>query len=88
MKVAIIIPCYNEADRLDANKFTEYLLQNTHVHFYFIDDGSTDNTISIPLVHPKMVSSHFKAETFIEVQQFNRPLIFRFFQKLERSFTR
>ena len=47
MKVAIIIPCYNEADRLDANKFTEYLLQNTHVHFYFIDDGSTDNTIII-----------------------------------------
>ena len=47
MKVAIIIPCYNEADRLDANKFTEYLLQNAHVHFYFIDDGSTDNTISI-----------------------------------------
>ena len=47
MKVAIIIPCYNEADRLDTNKFTEYLLQNTHVHFYFIDDGSTDNTIFI-----------------------------------------
>jgi len=47
MKVAIIIPCYNESDRLDANKFTEYLLQNAHVHFYFIDDGSTDNTISI-----------------------------------------
>ena len=47
MKVAIIIPCYNEADRLDVSKFTEYLLQNTHVHFYFIDDGSTDNTISI-----------------------------------------
>ena len=47
MKVAIIIPCYNEADRLDANNSTEYLLQNAHVHFYFIDDGSTDNTISI-----------------------------------------
>ena len=47
MKVAIIIPCYNEADRLDANKFIDYLLQNTHVHFFFIDDGSTDNTILI-----------------------------------------
>ena len=44
MKVAVIIPCFNEADRLDVNKFTEYLLQNTHVHFYFIDDGSTDDT--------------------------------------------
>ena len=44
MKVVIIIPCYNEANRLDANKFIDYLSQNTHLHFIFIDDGSTDNT--------------------------------------------
>ncbi len=44
MKVAIIIPCYNEADRLDTNKFVDYLSQNTHLHFIFVDDGSTDNT--------------------------------------------
>ena len=36
----------------------------------------------------KIVTSHFKADTFVERQQFSRPLIFRFFQKLERSFTR
>ena len=44
MKVVIIIPCYNEADRLDTNKFIDYLSNNTHLHFIFIDDGSTDNT--------------------------------------------
>ena len=44
MKVAIIVPCYNEADRLDTNKFIDYLSKNTHLHFLFIDDGSTDNT--------------------------------------------
>ena len=44
MKVVIIIPCYNEAERLDANKFIDYLSQNTHLHFIFVDDGSTDNT--------------------------------------------
>ena len=44
MKVVIIIPCYNEADRLDTNKFIDYLSKNTHLHFIFIDDGSTDNT--------------------------------------------
>ena len=44
MKVVIIIPCYNEADRLDPNKFIDYLSKNTHLHFIFIDDGSTDNT--------------------------------------------
>ena len=44
MKVVIIIPCYNEADRLDTNKFIDYLSQNTHLHFIFVDDGSTDVT--------------------------------------------
>lgn len=47
MKVVIIIPCYNEADRLDTNKFIDYLSQNTHLHFIFVDDGSTDNTSKI-----------------------------------------
>ncbi len=58
MKVAIIIPCYNEADRLDANKFVDYLLQNKHVHFYFIDDGSTDNTIIILNEIMSKINSH------------------------------
>ena len=44
MKIVIIIPCYNEADRLDTNKFIDYLSKNSHLHFIFIDDGSTDNT--------------------------------------------
>ena len=44
MKVVIIIPCYNEAERLDTNKFIDYLSQNTHLHFIFVDDGSTDDT--------------------------------------------
>ena len=44
MKIVIIIPCYNEADRLDTNKFIDYLSKNTHLHFIFVDDGSTDNT--------------------------------------------
>ena len=44
MKVVIIIPCYNEADRVDTNNFIDYLSQNTHLHYIFVDDGSTDNT--------------------------------------------
>jgi len=44
MKVVIIIPCFNEGNRLDANKFIDYLSKNTHLHFIFVDDGSTDNT--------------------------------------------
>ena len=47
MKVVIIFPCYNEADRLDINKFIDYIFQNIHLHFLFVDDGSTDNTSRI-----------------------------------------
>ena len=47
MKVVIINPCYNEADRLDVNKFIDYLSQNTHLQFHFVDDGSTNNTSRI-----------------------------------------
>ena len=44
MKIAIIVPCYNEGKRLEINKFNDYLLCNDHIHFIFVDDGSTDNT--------------------------------------------
>ena len=45
-------------------------------------------SINIPLEHPTMVVSLFKADKLVECQQFSRPLIFRILQKLERSFTR
>ena len=44
MKVVIIIPSYNEAERLDINNFIDYLSRNTYLHIIFVDDGSTDNT--------------------------------------------
>lgn len=43
-KIAIIIPCYNEADRLDIYHFIEYAKNNLNVCFFFINDGSTDHT--------------------------------------------
>jgi glycosyltransferase involved in cell wall biosynthesis len=41
---AIIVPCYNEANRIDVNKFKVFEKQNDIIHFYFINDGSSDNT--------------------------------------------
>ncbi len=40
----IIIPCYNEAERLDADAFMEYAAREPDVRFLFVDDGSTDDT--------------------------------------------
>jgi dolichyl-phosphate beta-glucosyltransferase len=41
---AIIIPCYNEADRLPVNAFLEFGEKHPDVQFYFVNDGSKDET--------------------------------------------
>jgi len=40
----IIIPCYNEEKRINIEKFVNFSNANP-VSFYFVNDGSTDNTI-------------------------------------------
>ena len=40
----IVIPCYNEARRLEAAPFAAFLEGNPGVRFVFVDDGSTDTT--------------------------------------------
>lgn len=46
-KTAIIIPCYNEENRLDSKKYYESSTRNPEVHFIFMNDGSTDKTEEI-----------------------------------------
>lgn len=41
--VYLVIPCYNEADRLDVSGIDE-LLSDDRVHLVLVDDGSTDET--------------------------------------------
>jgi len=42
--VVIVIPCFNEGDRLPANQFVAFLRRHSHISFLFVDDGSSDNT--------------------------------------------
>jgi len=44
MKVAVVVPCYNEAGRLDVDALTRYLTRHPRVNLLFVDDGSTDAT--------------------------------------------
>lgn len=46
-KTAIIIPCYNEAGRLQAREFIRAAAANPFLHFLFVNDGSTDETPGI-----------------------------------------
>jgi len=43
-KNLIIIPCYNEEYRLDVVSFSQFAIDFPNIYFFFVDDGSTDNT--------------------------------------------
>ena len=47
MDVGIIIPCYNEAHRLNIKQFRIYLNDYTDFHLCFVNDGSQDDTLSV-----------------------------------------
>lgn len=43
-KACIIIPCYNEENRLPVSEFKEFFDQSSDISYCFINDGSTDKT--------------------------------------------
>lgn len=43
-KTIVVVPCYNEAQRLDLPQFTALLSQDNDVSLLLVDDGSTDET--------------------------------------------
>lgn len=45
--VGVVIPCYNEADRIDPEPFLGFVDQNLGYHLCFVNDGSTDNTLEV-----------------------------------------
>lgn len=46
MKNGVIVPCYNEADRLKFNEFASFLNQNSSYVLCFVNDGSKDDTLN------------------------------------------
>lgn len=49
MTTGIIIPCYNEAKRLDRNAFLQAIVQYPDYHLCFVNDGSKDDTLAVLL---------------------------------------
>ena len=46
-QTAIIVPCYNEITRLPKQDFSNFIKLESDFDFYFINDGSTDNTFEM-----------------------------------------
>jgi CheY-like chemotaxis protein len=45
--VGVVIPCYNEAERLLSTEFIEFIDRNSGYHLCFVNDGSKDNTLEV-----------------------------------------
>ncbi|HAI12052.1 MAG TPA: family 2 glycosyl transferase [Phycisphaerales bacterium] len=43
----LVIPCYNEASRLDIPTIERFVMSNTQVNLLFVNDGSNDNTFTV-----------------------------------------
>jgi dolichyl-phosphate beta-glucosyltransferase len=43
-RLQLVIPCYNEAARLNTNEFVRFVTARSDVGLLFVDDGSTDST--------------------------------------------
>ncbi len=45
--VGVVIPCYNEAERLSGVDFKDFAHKNLGYQLCFVNDGSTDNTLEV-----------------------------------------
>ena len=46
-KCCIIIPCYNESERILAAEFLTFVAENQNFTLLFVNDGSTDDTLNV-----------------------------------------
>lgn len=45
--VGVVIPCYNEEERLLSKEFIDYIDKNSGYHLCFVNDGSKDRTLEV-----------------------------------------
>ena len=45
--VGVVIPCYNEEERLSGQEFKNFVHSNLGYHLCFVNDGSTDRTLEV-----------------------------------------
>ena len=58
-KICVIIPCYNEAQRLELEVFREFVGREKRFDFCFVNDGSQDNTSEVSRGAVELESGRF-----------------------------
>lgn len=59
MNSIVVVPCYNESNRLNINEFDKFAKSNPFIRFLFVNDGSEDDTINVLMKMHKDNSSFF-----------------------------
>lgn len=47
LSLCIVIPCYNESERLPVNALRAFAEAHAHIHFLLVNDGSSDATAAV-----------------------------------------
>lgn len=63
--LAIIIPCYNEANRLRQEAYLQFAIAHPDIAIYFVNDGSTDHTQTV-LEHLKSKATSIQVISLLE----------------------
>src|SRR4051812_5296005 len=46
-RITLVVPCFNEEQRLDVSVFRAFELSGYELQFLFVNDGSTDGTLRV-----------------------------------------
>jgi dolichyl-phosphate beta-glucosyltransferase len=65
-RVTLVVPCYNEAARLQPSAFVRFAEREPDVHFVFVDDGSRDATRAMLLALCRSAPERFELVVLAE----------------------
>ncbi|MFW6219195.1 MAG: glycosyltransferase [Bacteroidota bacterium] len=67
-EIAIIIPCYNEEERLPVKEIEKFLKESCKVKLFLVDDGSNDNTSELL----RSIESNYPEDAYAIINTCNR----------------
>ena len=71
----MVIPCYNEATRLQVSTFKAFICMRPAVRFLFVDDGSTDRTWQVLEGCIRTIPSTLPSITMLRTEARLRPYV-------------